>query len=568
MFSKSQLMMMMMPTKIWFTLSGLAFLSLLMGCSQIEPVQQNGEVGQVVAQIPLDRPMDCTGAFTKHELDHITTNAYEPVNMYDSNGAGVAVNDLDNDGDVDIVLANLAGKNQIFWNLGRMNFRPEPFEHGSTRAVSTVDVDGDGWLDIVFTTRVGSLLYYKNLAEDWSGDGMRFDRLPLVGVEEKAYAMTWGDLDKDGDLDLVTGSYDTALEKELRDAFMFGDGAGVFVFTNQGDHFTKERLAEKSQALAIQLMDINFDGRDDILVGNDFDSMLDYYFLATESGGWEAVSPFEVTTQNTMSFDLGDINNDGRQELFAADMHPYKFDAATDEEWKFAMAMMMEGETSADDPQIMENVLQTVDEDGNWQNLAADIGVNFSGWSWSSRFADLDQDGFQDLYIVNGMATSETFAHLPDFELVEENQAFKNDGTGTFEVAPDWKLNQTEGGRGMTLADLNGDGDLDIIINNLLKPATILENRVCGGSSLHVELQDSTVQNSFAVGSKIILETSVGRMIRDVRVNSGYLSGDTTAVHFGIPREAKIYSMEVTWPDGKTSNFTKIVPNQKLVISR
>ncbi|MEM8857707.1 MAG: CRTAC1 family protein [Chloroflexota bacterium] len=544
------------------------FLFLLMGCNQLEPVQQSSEIGQIVAQIPLDRPMDCTGAFTKHELDHITTNAYEPVNMYDSNGAGVAVNDLDNDGDVDIVLANLAGKNQIFWNLGRMNFRPEPFDHGSSRAVSTVDVDGDGWLDIVFTTRVGSLLYYKNLADDWTGEGMRFDRTPLVGVDEKAYAMTWGDLDKDGDLDLVTGSYDTALEKELRDSFMFGDGAGVFVFTNQGDHFTQERLAEKSQALAIQLLDINFDGRDDILVGNDFDSMLDYYFLATGSGGWEQVAPFDVTTQNTMSFDLGDINNDGQQELFAADMHPYKFDAQTDEEWKFAMEMMMEGEIIPGDPQIMENVMQTIDEDGNWQNMAADIGVNFSGWSWSSRFADLDQDGFQDLYIVNGMATSETFSHLPDFELIEENQAFRNDGTGMFEAATDWRLNQTEGGRGMTLADLNDDGDLDIVINNLLKPATILENRVCGGDSLHIELRDENVQNTFAIGSKIVLETSVGRMIRDTRANSGYLSGDTTGVHFGIPREAEIFSMEVTWPDGEVSNFSKILPNQKIIISR
>ena len=554
--------------KYWFILSLISLLLLLIGCNQIEPVQLTQGVGQIEEQIPLERPMDCTGAFTKHTLDHITTNAYEPVNMYDSNGAGVAVNDLDNDGDIDIVLANLAGKNQIFWNMGRMKFRPEPFDHGSTRAVSTVDVDGDGWLDIVFTTRVGSLLYYKNLAEEWSGDGMRFDRVPLVGVEEKAYALAWGDLDKDGDLDLVTGSYDTALEKELRDSFMFGDGAGVFVFTNQGDHFTPERLADTSQALAIQLMDINLDGRKDILIGNDFDSVRDYYFLATESGGWEEAAPFEVTTQNTMSFDLGDINNDGQQELFAADMHPYKFDDATEEEWKLVMDMMMEEDHSPDNPQVMENVMQTIDEDGNWQNLAADMGVNFSGWSWSSRFADLDQDGFQDIYIVNGMATSETFAHLPDFELVEENQAFKNDGTGMFEVATDWKLNQTEGGRGMTLADLNGDGDLDIIINNLLKPATILENRVCGGNSLHVELQDSSVQNSFAVGSKIVLDTSVGRMIRDVRVNSGYLSGDTVGVHFGIPRDAEIFSMEITWPDGEISSFSKIFPNQKIVISR
>ncbi len=549
-----------------------AMILLAAACNPLEPAlivggDGSGTSARIISQTPLTRPMDCTGEFSKHMLDHITTNAYEPVNMYDSNGAGVGVNDLDQDGDVDIVLANLAGNNQIFWNLGGMNFRAEPFDHGSSRSVATVDVDGDGWLDIVFTTRVGSLLYYKNLADDWSGEGMRFEQTALAGVKEKAYSMAWGDLDKDGDLDLVTGSYDTALEKELRDAFMFGDGAGVFVFMNEGDRFTQERIAETSQALAIQLLDINFDGRDDILVGNDFDSVQDYYFLATADGSWEQVSPFGTTTQNTMSFDLGDINNDGQQELFAADMHPYKFDAETDAAWARAMEMMMD-EHSPDNPQVMENVLQTADEDGNWQNMAADIGINFSGWSWSSRFADLDQDGFQDLYIVNGMATSETFGHLPDFELIEENQAFKNLGDGTFATAPQWQLAQTEGGRGMTLADLDGDGDLDIVVNNLLKQATVLENRVCGGDSLLVELRDSRVQNHFAVGSKVRLETTIGPMIRDVRVNSGYLSGDAVAVHFGLPRDVEIISMEIEWPDGQTSTVSKIFHNQKIVIER
>ena len=209
--------------KIMFVLGAIALFLLFSACQQIENVSQgSGSEGLTISQTALVRPYDCTGEFTKHTLDHITTNAYQPINMYDSNGAGVAVNDLDQDGDVDIVLANLAGDNQIFWNMGRMNFRPEPFDIGSSRSVSTVDVDGDGWLDIVFTTRVGSLLYYKSTEE-----GKNFVQTPLVGVQEKAYSVAWGDLDDDGDLDLVTGSYDTALEKELRDAFMFGDGAGV-----------------------------------------------------------------------------------------------------------------------------------------------------------------------------------------------------------------------------------------------------------------------------------------------------------------------------------------------------
>ena len=120
----------------------------------------------------------------------------------------------------------------------------------------------------------------------------------------------------------------------------------------------------------------------------------------------------------------------------------------------------------------------------------------------------------------------------------------------------------------MTLADLDNDGDLDIVINNLLKQTTVLENRLCGGNSLLVELRDDSVQNRFAIGSQVVLETSVGTLVRDVRVNSGYLSGDPVSVHFGLPRDAQIDSMAIIWPDGTVSNLSKINLNQKIVIER
>ncbi len=518
-----------------------------------------------IQQTALTVRSSCTNQFQQHELNHITQNAYEPVDMYDSNGAGLAVNDLDNDGDLDLVLANLNGNNHIFWNDGGFNFRREALSHGSSRAVATLDVDNDGWLDIVFTTRVGSLSYWRNLGDTAVNDS-HFESVSLPGVDEQAYAMAWGDLDRDGDLDLVTGSYDTALEKELRDSFMFGPGAGVFYYENIGGEFVSQRLAETAQALAIQLFDVNGDGRDDIIIGNDFDSVRDRVWLATDEG-WTEAEPFANTTQNTMSFDAGDIDNDGRWELFAADMHPYATDEATTAAWEPLTEMMMH-EPVPGDPQMMENILQVRNENGGFVNAAAAWNINYSGWSWSSKFGDLDQDGFVDLYIVNGMITADTFNHLPNFELVEENQVFRNDGVGSFVSMPDWSLNDTSSGRGMSMADLDNDGDLDIIINNLLSPAIILENQLCLGNSLLVDLRWPGSANPRAIGASAILHTSSGFHMRDIRVNSGYLSGDPSQLHFGFPTDSVPFTLMITWPDGNVSRIDDVQPNQKIILTR
>ena len=208
------------------------------------------------------------------------------------------------------------------------------------------------------------------------------------------------------------------------------------------------------------------------------------------------------------------------------------------------------------------------DATGAFTNEAANWGVTATGWSWSSKFGDLDQDGFLDLYSVNGMMTASTFSHLPGFELVEENQVLRNGGDGRFRPQPNWNLNQTAGGRGMSMADLDGDGDLDIIINNLLAPATILENQLCQGSGLLVDLRWPSTANPFAIGATVTLQTSAGFYMRDVRVNSGYLSGDPSQIHFGLPAGNRPFGLIITWPDGTISHIFDIQPNHKLIVTR
>ena len=186
-----------------------------------------------------------------------------------------------------------------------------------------------------------------------------------------------------------------------------------------------------------------------------------------------------------MAFAEGDIDNDGRFELFAADMKPYRAGPDVDAAW----APVLPPDAAASDrEQIYANTLQVRGADGGFENRAAGAGVDATGWSWSAQFGDLDNDGDLDLYTVNGMI-GEAFGHLPGAELVEENQALRNDGSGVFTPAPQWGIGATESGRGMALADLDLDGDLDIVVNNFAAPAMLFENQVCGGTSLEVDLR-------------------------------------------------------------------------------
>lgn len=529
-------------------------LLLLVGCG---PAQQPPLL-VTAREVWLEPTAVCSGSFVTHALDHVTTITKPVVAMFESNGAGLAINDLDNDDDLDIVLANLKGPNAIFWNDGGLLFRKELLGHGGSRAVNIVDVDGDGWQDITFSQHTGSVSYWHN------GQNGRFAPMPLPGVANPAYAMTWGDLDNDGDLDLVTASYDAALEKELGNSFLLGEGAGLFVYRNDGGQFVAERLAEVAQTLALLLWDVDEDGRLDIVVGNDF-AVLDQVWRQTDKG-WELAAPFATTTHSTMSFDAADIDNNGRFELLATDMKPYRDDPQTLAAWQPVFEMMMHGEM-ADDPQVMENVVQRAGSDG-FADAAADLGLVATGWSWSAKFGDLNNDGRLDLYVVNGMAAADLFGHLPNNELVEENQVFRQAENGRFLPEPAWHLNSTFGGRGMSLADLDNDGDLDIVVNNLLAPAQLFENQLCEGTALAVDLLAAGSGNGRWLGAKLVLTTSAGTYTRAVRASSGYLSGDPARVHFGLPHGAQLQKLEIYWPDGPISHIDQLKTGTRLIITR
>ncbi len=548
--------------KIMRAPAGLLLIGALTGCASA-PVADVALVSTapvtVHAQPLRPDPSACLDHFVAMDLDHVTTTADGEIRMFEANGAGVGMGDLDNDGDLDLVLGNYDGANSILWNEGDLRFRTEVMPIGRTRAVALVDVDADGLLDLVLTRTTGAVNYWRNL-----GNG-EFSQEFLKGFAQPAYAIDWADVDGDGDLDAVTASYDAGLLTELGNSYLIGGGGGVFLHENRNGSFVPVILSGEAQALAIALWDIDGDGRLDIQVGNDF-AVRDQIWLQGVDG-WTPATPFAETSYSTMSYDLGDVDNRGDLALFASDMKPYSTDPRVLAAWAPLMRDLWFS-PAEDDPQRQENMLLLPTGNRQFDNRAYERRADATGWSWSALFGDLDSDGWLDLYVANGFIEVEIFNYLPAHELVEENQVLRNDGRGEFERRPDWGLGSPRSGRGMAMGDLDGDGDLDIVVNNLRSAAQLFENNLCGGDNLLIDLDWPGSANHNAIGATVYLDTSAGRLRRDVRVTRGYLSSSVGPLHFGVATDTDLHQITIVWPDGAVSLIDSVPPQMRLRISR
>ena len=532
--------------------------------------QSSPPYGYHVAVTPLAEPR-CDGAprFVRHELPHTSVFNAESGSPFAGIGSGVAAGDVDGDGDLDLAFANLSGPASVLINVtGQRAVAGPAFEtaaiaNARTRGVFLVDENADGALDLVFTRP-------HTPPQLWLGDGAgNFAPADRFGAWYPAMTMAWVDADRDGDLDIASATYDAEMVEEMGNVLF---GTGVVYYERDAGRLQPRSLVNTAEALALLFTDLDGDGLADILVGNDFDRE-DYLYLR-RGDGWELAEPFAATARNTMSFDLADLDNDGSEELFAADMKPFHPDAAAEAAWEPVYRYYEKPPRGS--LQINENVLlrrtAAVAPDGEhpmFANEAAARGIDATGWSWSAKFGDLDNDGFADLYVVNGMIAADMFGHLPGNELVEENLAFRNDGTGHFTAAPEWGLGDTAGGRGMSMADIDRDGDLDIVINNIGTAAVLYENRLCGGRSAQVALRWPGSANPFAVGARLRLDSAQGVQTRELRSGSGYLSGDPPEAHFGLGRgHLPGGTLTVLWPDGARADFAAPAAGTRIVITR
>ncbi|HEU5051937.1 MAG TPA: VCBS repeat-containing protein [Hanamia sp.] len=564
--------------------------------------------------------------FNNKIVETDSLNPLNSVNIY--NGGGVGIGDFNNDGLQDIYFVGNMVSNRLYLNKGNLEFRDVTKEANVdgegrwSKGVSVIDINNDGWMDIYLSVTMNNdpekrrNLLYVNQGLDKNGVPVFKEMAKEYGLDDTTSSTMaeFFDYDNDGDLDMyltvnqiVPGNSPSVFRPIIKDGSFPSTGR---LFRNDWDPKLKHPVfhdVTKEAGLTIEgyghgatIADFNKDGWKDIFVTNDFVSN-DLLYINNHDGTFteKSASYFKHTSANGMGQDVIDINNDGLSDVIELDMNP---------EDNYRKKMMMSSnsyqayinnERFGYQYQYVRNTLQlnegprTLPNDSLGDPIFSDIGfyagISQTDWSWTPLVTDFDNDGYRDIIITNGYprdVTDHDFTsfrqqtstvasmsfmldQIPQVKLA--NYAFRNNGNLTFSnVSSDWGITKPSFSNGAAYADLDNDGDMDMIVNNINDEAFVYENTTMDDKAKHpnylaVKLNGDSL-NINGLGAWVELHYKGHQQVYEQTPYRGYLSTDQIEPHFGLGNVSVVDTVIVKWQSGKEQVLTNVKANQTIKV--
>jgi hypothetical protein len=548
--------------------------------------------------------------------------------MYFYNGAGVGAADLNNDGLVDLFFASNQEQNKLFLNTGKLHFRDVtaaagiPNDNGWSTGVSIADINNDGLQDL-YVCRVGNYPPLKSHNQFLICTGIDKDGVPHYTDKAKEMGLDFSgfstqaaflDYDLDGDLDMYLLNHSVHANSNFRPRSEFvgtynqlsgdrlyrndlppGAAAGTQLHFTDVTQQSGINSSVIGYGLGIAVSDINLDGYPDIYIGNDFHEN-DYLYINQRNGTFkEDLNDCMMhTSQYTMGVDIADVNNDGYSEIISMDMlpaDPYILKRSLGED---PYDLFNEKIKIGYNYQYTRNNLQLNERNGTFSEVGLYSGVYATDWSWAALWMDFDNDGLKDLFISNGIpkrmndidfinyigneeiqnklrtnkSNEKDMALTNKFPQIKiPNKFFKNTGNLAFkDLEPQVAENKSTYSNGAVYADLDNDGDLDVVVNNINEPALVYENKSNDKhDKAYVDLKLTGAANNLnGVGAKVVVFAGGQLYLYEKQGVHGFLSGMEIPMHIGLDK-IKADSAFLVWPDntyqsiqipGNTSTLT------------